>query len=273
MRTLPTPVIDDPALLAQVIASTRITAAPIIQPFHAQILARYALYLQTQANPWAIDTDPQFLAVRPELQKLYSSPPQSLKFIKSLREDTGGACPVCGGFGTGTLDHYLPKADFPEFSFLSCNLIPACYRCNLGKRSKVRGDAADQRPVHAYFDSLPCDLRTMTVETLPPFEAPAFRAIAINVPPGLEDAVEWHLENVVKPAGLASVCQHRWKKLVSAPKKVLGTVSTAVEVIASLHDQAARAAYLNESLNNWDSCFYDGVARNHAAVDYIVARL
>lgn len=45
-------------------------------------------------------------------------------------------CPYCGGIGRPrNLDHFLPKAHYPQFSVLPVNLVPSCRDCNMdGKR-------------------------------------------------------------------------------------------------------------------------------------------
>ncbi|MEU7176540.1 hypothetical protein ABZ949_34325 [Micromonospora tulbaghiae] len=65
-----------------------------------------------------------------------------------------GQCPLCGRGRVYTLDHYLPKANYPEFSILSKNLVPACYRCNNKKLDRMHSPG-DARFLHPYFDKLP----------------------------------------------------------------------------------------------------------------------
>ena len=62
-------------------------------------------------------------------------------------------CPFCGGIGTPrNLDHFLPKAYFPQFAFLPVNLVPACRDCNMdGKADAVAATEEDQ-PIQPYLD-------------------------------------------------------------------------------------------------------------------------
>ncbi len=62
-------------------------------------------------------------------------------------------CPFCGGIGTPrNLDHFLPKAFFPQFAVLPLNLVPACRDCNMdGKRDDVVALAQEQ-PIQPYLD-------------------------------------------------------------------------------------------------------------------------
>lgn len=62
-----------------------------------------------------------------------------------------GLCPSCGFGQAETLDHYLNKAGFPQFSVLPYNLVPACKSCNHGKLDSV-ATTAGQQPLHPYYD-------------------------------------------------------------------------------------------------------------------------
>lgn len=62
-------------------------------------------------------------------------------------------CPFCGGIGRPkSLDHYLPKANYPQFSVLPQNLVPACRDCNTGKSNDLAQEPG-QQPIHPYFDA------------------------------------------------------------------------------------------------------------------------
>lgn len=61
-------------------------------------------------------------------------------------------CPICGGVGrVKTLDHYLPKANYPQLSVLPYNLVPACRDCNTEKGNPIITDPAKQL-IHPYYD-------------------------------------------------------------------------------------------------------------------------
>jgi hypothetical protein len=65
-----------------------------------------------------------------------------------------GRCAMCGLGESGTLDHYLPRTAFPEFSIFALNLVPTCDPCNRKKGTKF--DALpDRQFLHAFFHPLP----------------------------------------------------------------------------------------------------------------------
>lgn len=61
-----------------------------------------------------------------------------------------GKCPFCGFGQASTLDHFLSKACYPEFSVLSTNLVPACTDCNKGKGASVV--TYNSQMLHPYFE-------------------------------------------------------------------------------------------------------------------------
>lgn len=71
-----------------------------------------------------------------------------------LLQITGGRCPMCGFGEASTLEHYLPRSGYPEFSVFALNLIPACARCNLLKGGAIGTTPATQY-LHAFFHQLP----------------------------------------------------------------------------------------------------------------------
>ena len=92
-----------------------------------------------------------------ELTKLYTQyfvpaekPARAL--YERLKVTANGKCPFCGGIGhVRTLDHFLPKANFPLFSVLPGNLVPCCRDCNSEKLNAFSTTRGGQ-PLHPYFD-------------------------------------------------------------------------------------------------------------------------
>jgi len=61
-------------------------------------------------------------------------------------------CPFCGGIGRPkSLDHFLPKANYPQYAVLPQNLVPCCRDCNTEK-SNALANVEDEQSIHPYFD-------------------------------------------------------------------------------------------------------------------------
>lgn len=77
---------------------------------------------------------------------------QSRDIYDEILTAAGGFCPFCGGLGhVRTLDHYLPKANFPVYSVHPSNLVPCCRDCNTGKNASF-GQFSHEQPLHPYLD-------------------------------------------------------------------------------------------------------------------------
>lgn len=62
-------------------------------------------------------------------------------------------CPLCGRGIATTLDHQLPKSEYPILAITPANLVPACNTCNQRKSSKDPTEASEML-LHPYFDKL-----------------------------------------------------------------------------------------------------------------------
>lgn len=62
-------------------------------------------------------------------------------------------CPFCGGIGRPrNLDHYLPKAYFPQFAIAPLNLVPSCRDCNMDGKGDDFATAPGEQILHPYLD-------------------------------------------------------------------------------------------------------------------------
>ncbi|HGN1673700.1 TPA: HNH endonuclease [Proteus mirabilis] len=74
-------------------------------------------------------------------------------FYDYLMVSSGEKCPFCGDIGqTKNLDHFLPKAHFPEFSVMPLNLIPSCRDCNMGEKGDNFAVTEAEQMIHSYVD-------------------------------------------------------------------------------------------------------------------------
>lgn len=90
--------------------------------------------------------------VDPHLRANYSD--RMLKRARALYDGlflVSDICGLCGAQRATTLDHYLPKNNFPLLSVAPENLLPACPDCNKWK-SDYRPDGSRAALLHPYFD-------------------------------------------------------------------------------------------------------------------------
>ena len=70
--------------------------------------------------------------IKDVLKKFYERPPKKLGDLLTDRRHNHdlNECPFCGSpFSPDTLDHFMPKEDWPEFSIFPNNLVPQCKGC------------------------------------------------------------------------------------------------------------------------------------------------
>lgn len=64
-----------------------------------------------------------------------------------------GRCPYCGINQVKTLDHFLPKSQWPLFAVAPYNLVPCCRDCNNEKFDDLPMTPGEV-PLHPYFDEI-----------------------------------------------------------------------------------------------------------------------
>jgi hypothetical protein len=93
-----------------------------------------------------------------QLTKLYSDHMvRSTGAARQMYDDilvaANGKCPFCAGIGHAkTLDHYLPKANFPLYSIVPTNLVPCCRDCNSEKLNAFP-TSTEAQTIHPYLDN------------------------------------------------------------------------------------------------------------------------
>jgi len=62
-------------------------------------------------------------------------------------------CPYCSLKTVKTIDHFLPKSEYPSYSITPHNLVPSCRDCNTEKKINYPTSPTDQT-FHPYFDKV-----------------------------------------------------------------------------------------------------------------------
>lgn len=66
-------------------------------------------------------------------------------------------CPYCTIKLVKTIDHFLPKSQYPSYSISPINLVPCCRDCNTDKKIDFPTSSNDQT-FHPYFDDVENDI-------------------------------------------------------------------------------------------------------------------
>lgn len=123
----------------------------------ARVLTRSASYLEAGAAPSFHTIQPQQPQnlVHEELSGIYErvmvQGGERAVYLGIKARAYLQCCPLCAHRDVTTLDHYLPKENYPEFAVLPINLVPSCMSCNGAKHTFIPATAGDQL-FHPFFD-------------------------------------------------------------------------------------------------------------------------
>ncbi|MDB5975835.1 MAG: putative phage protein [Nevskia sp.] len=265
MKRLPTPAFNDTGALTAISGDTTLDSHPVLHNHLAAFQAAYTNYALHHGDPNQITAIPQTAGIKDALIGHYSSPPTGpLKiYIDSVRNDLSpDVCPMCGSFNTYNIDHFFPKDGYPEYSFFSLNLVPAC-RCNRKGRG-LYNHGTRARALHPYFDNgLTVRLVRMSING-PNFRVPALGLEPCTADPAILPNLNFHLDKVIYKRAVQSFLIKNWRKMRTRPRKIIQTLPRAFA-----GDAVALTGYLNDALdlmddkyetpNNWDSMFLAGI--------------
>ena len=176
-----------------------------------------------------------------------------------------GLCLYCLIPGTSTLDHYIPKSKYPEFSIYSDNLIPCCRDCNSYKSTTwKRGN--DRIIFNPYFDDpindeyLFIDIRLKRI--------PYIHRVRLNftgcVASAKEKAmVEEHYEKQQKKKRYRDISISYLQELVGELKN-----NPRVDIEKSLKNKI-RSFDGNKGPNYWQTAVCKGILRNNDVLKWL----
>jgi hypothetical protein len=168
-------------------------------------------------------------------------------------------CPLCAVRVVTTLDHYLPKGEYPIFAIYPLNLIPACRDCNTDKLSNV-ATMHSEETLHPYYDDIDGDEWLIaTVEHSSPISFSFFVAPPPNWSNDLAGRVHTHL-NVFKLYSLYS--SHAAEELsnIRGTLENLSNNGAPGDVAAHLMD--GFISRLKNQRNSWQTAMYRAMAQD-----------
>jgi hypothetical protein len=266
MKQTKRPDIDDLNELQILAERETLSSYPALKQEYVTIESQYDAFILNGGDPWVVSRANLDADLQRQLKGLYAQPPKGcLEFIAANRYNKSPTiCLMCGGLGMGTLDHYLPKDIYPEFSLFSANLIPAC-NCNSLRGTKYKGHAAPQRVIHPYFDAFVVD-RLYQSKFIGDFETPTITIEMLDENHPHKDTIKFHLEEVIENDSSRGWFDKYWVDLTLRPDDILDLVlPTAPMQLKNGELLDALTKYRNAkdrefgTPNNWYSIFYTGL--------------
>jgi len=166
-------------------------------------------------------------------------------------------CPYCAIDTPSAFDHYLCRANFPEFSVLSDNLVPACSVCNTKKGNREL-DGGRRRFIHFYVDEIP-DSRWLNCRIVVDGNEPAALfdvSFSANVPLRAREIIAAHYQRLELPG------RYGEKAVQVLRSAVLTGQRYSLDDYARLF--ANKSAKLGEEYgdNYWESRLYDAMSQS-----------
>lgn len=270
VMTLDRPPVCSVTLLANVVAERQAGVnAALFTGWAAEWRQRVETYLQNGGSPDQVPTWPQIAPHAGTFQRLYThARPGSAQraVLDQLRDHGLDLCPACGEAGVPqTLDHYLPKGKYPEFSIEPANLFPMCDACQSAKKEKT-GTVAGRYFIHPYFDTFSRP-QIVNLSITPPYESPGF---LLAPHPELTDVevvlVGTHLRELDIHERYVVFFRNEHRRLL---RNVSRMRANGQDVIQSLG--GFMAGFADPTPNSWQYVFYDGVLGNPDLRRYLTA--
>lgn len=193
---------------------------------------------------------------------------QPFQILETLRKGHNLLfCPCCGEPGKPrTLDHYLPKTIYPEFSIVLANLTPMCDECQAKKGTNYADVEGNKKFIHPYFDPIETVLLELRISE--PFSSPV--AFTVAVPDSLDLAlsslVARHIEGINFVERFEEFCRQHYTNLLMmfVEERKEPEPDSSTRIITRFLRQ-----YEKESVNRWESVFYRGVLANQNLLNYL----
>lgn len=229
-------------------------------------IGEYGKYDTIIANP-AINPGPsRFDAVGAVLKEYYNKPPSKLATALSSRRNEHDLeeCPYCGNpFSPDTLDHFLPKDEWPEFSIFPNNLVPQCRGCAPIKGSRFICPVAG---THLFLHPIYSSLISKT----------KFNITVTHTPATTKFAVSFHVPTSTSPDELKAITSHiKALKITDRAPTYCKSYLRHWQRLAALNYFDVRSAFnarLNEHPSenrhlNWKMAFFVGMLACDDAMD------
>lgn len=229
---------------------------------------RVQAYIDAEGSPAAVPTWPDITYKKNSFLNLYLSPSDGSiqgDMLAAMRDHQLSLCPACGEAGTpNTLDHYLPKGQYPHFCVTPHNLFPMCDACQTNKKEKT-GDAADPRFfLHPYFDVFVAN-QVLELTINPPFQAPTFDLGAVD---GLTASQRALVGRHVKELGIVKRYARFFRNQHQRLLRLVQNLREAdLDVEANLNLFRDNSA--EPTRNAWEHVFYHSVLANADMMAYL----
>lgn len=278
MKFLEFPQHDDFDLIRALSIRAALKSYPLLLAQLQRIESQYRNYEVCRGNAWALDAPLPLLAELSAALKIhYQNPPNGLEIIQTIRNlASPTVCPMCGSPKPSQVDHVVPKDIYPEFSFYSRNLVPAC-DCNGLKKLIFKGEHPGERILHPYYDEV-MKQRLAYFYFSGNFESPDV-VLLISPDHRMNVAVQFHVEHILRKTRIFYWVNSKWATLLRKPEKFFPALKyfpENVEIntfVTVVQEQLNNADEIYETPNNWESMMLMGILQSYHAMNFLVGHI
>jgi 5-methylcytosine-specific restriction endonuclease McrA len=167
-------------------------------------------------------------------------------------------CQYCNINSPASIDHYLPKSKFPEFSIFPLNLLPCCGECNRIKADAFLKDG-ERQIINFYFDPLPSErylnVRINYLDDMPIAEYYLKRNSGITEKMFSLIKAHYGRLNLFQRLQESSV-----ETFSETRASMLNKQITSIETVKALLLEKAQFLSVYNSSNYWQAVLYEAVA-------------
>lgn len=238
---------------------------PVLGAHVAALRAAYKDYLAKNGSPTRVSSIGLAKAEADALEDVYSG--ETIKFgvrwIGKYRQARNlSHCPLCGSHHPSQLEHYLPKAHYPEFTIFSWNLVPTCAICN-PKRGHHAHQPGHLYPlIHPYLETDLAHKPLFSATIRPPYAAVTFAPKLVGpYSEHMMRRLEWQLEKCFDLNRFDIWMTAEWRNFHNVN---YGTFTSVGELQERLfREHKTRAAI--SGANAWDTILFRAVLADAAA--------
>ena len=198
-----------------------------------------------------------------ELKKLYTSRMLKKENLARKYYDSiflsaaNGKCPFCSQRIVKTLDHYLPKSEYPIYSVVPINLVPSCADCNKDKLADIPKCSKDET-LHPYYDDVEGEiwLSSKIVTINPDLEIEFYVSPPKKWSKLLYDRAKNHLI-AYKLNELYSI--HAVEEFHNIKQQLVRLFQKGGSVLLKEHLEDCYESRLSYDKNSWQTAFYRGL--------------
>ena len=227
----------------------------------------YGVYRETITDNAKCFCVSSFSSNKELLVDYYTSPPVSLReIIRARRNDHAlEECPYCGHpFPPDTLDHFIPKEHWPEYSIYSNNLVPQCKYC-----APIKGTqylcTKEGKPIfiHPIFSDLLSKIKFKVTIQLSGGE-PSFGCKFASTEKLAQEeraAVLRHLKRLSVKGRFEGYCRNRyrfWRNKV---------MTRGIDIRAAFRQRVSEMPCEGDFSSNWSRAFLVGALSCHPFIE------